>query len=153
MSQVQVLEHKGKFILPSGKELTLLDVLSFCYDLSKSDVRVLISLIRSSPKLNEDLEQELQLSKASVNRSLNKLLSLGLVNRIKETGNRAGRPRYVYFAINLEELQSKLAKEIESCVNVMKNLIVAQSIPRLVEELGMLTPQLTRKETGELSQY
>ncbi|MCG2907460.1 MAG: MarR family transcriptional regulator, partial [Sulfolobales archaeon] len=82
------LESQGKFVLPSGKELTLLDVLSFCYGLSETDVQVLMALLKSSPKSTEDLEQELQLSKASVNRSLNKLLSMELVKRIKETGNK-----------------------------------------------------------------
>ena len=126
MSEAQVLESQGKFVLPSGKELTLLDVLSFCYGLSETDVQVLMALLKSSPKSTEDLEQELQLSKASVNRSLNKLLSMELVKRVKETGNKAGRPRHIYFVPNFGELKGKLVKEIEDCTNSIKNLIMTQ---------------------------
>jgi len=124
MSQVQI--QSQNFVLPSGKELTLLDVLSFCYGLSETDVQVLMALLKSSPKSTEDLEQELQLSKASVNRSLNKLLSMELVKRVKETGNKAGRPRHIYFVPNFGELKGKLVKEIEDCTNSIKNLIMTQ---------------------------
>ena len=125
------LESQGKFVLPSGKELTLLDVLSFCYGLSETDVQVLMALLKSSPKSTEDLEQELQLSKASVNRSLNKLLSMELVKRIKETGNKAGRPKYLYSATNFDELKGKLVKEIEDCTDSIKKLIITQLTPSI----------------------
>ncbi|MCG2888382.1 MAG: MarR family transcriptional regulator [Sulfolobales archaeon] len=125
------LESQGKFMLPSGKELTLLDVLSFCYGLSETDVQVLMALLKSSPKSTEDLERELQLSKASVNRSLNKLLSMELVKRIKETGNKAGRPKYLYSAINFDELKGKLVKEIEDCTDSIKKLIMTQLTPSI----------------------
>ena len=128
MSQVQI--QSQNFVLPSGKELTLLDVLSFCYGLSETDVQVLMALLKSSPKTADDLEQELQLSKASVNRSLNKLLGLGLVKRVKETGNKAGRPRHIYFVPNFGELKGKLVKEIEDCTNGIKNLITTQITPK-----------------------
>ena len=125
MSQVQIQSQTPNFVLPSGKELMLLDVLRFCYGLSETDVQVLMTLLESSPnhKLSEDLEQELQLSKASVNRSLNKLLSLGLINRTKEVGKRTGRPRYLYFIPDPEEFKAKVAKKIEDCVNNIRNVV------------------------------
>ena len=126
MSQVQIQSQTPNFALPSGKELTLLDVLSFCYGLSETDVQVLMALLKSSPKSTEDLEQELQLSKASVNRSLNKLLSMELVKRTKETGNRAGRPKYMYYIPDFDELKGKLVKEIEDCTDSIRNLIMTR---------------------------
>ena len=120
------LESQAKFALPSGKELTLLDVLSFCYGLSETDVQVLMALLRSSPKSTDDLSQELQLSKSIVNISLNKLLSMELVKRIKETGNKAGRPKYLYSAANFDELKGKVVKEIEDCTNSIRNLIMTR---------------------------
>jgi predicted transcriptional regulator len=124
MNQVQIVQNN--FVLPSGKELTLLDVLSFCYGLSETDVRILMALLRSSPKSTDDLSQELQLSKSIVNISLNKLLGLGLVKRIKETGNKAGRPRHIYFVPGFDELKGKLVKEIEDCTDSIRNLIMTQ---------------------------
>ncbi len=109
--------------MPSGKELRLFDVLRFCYGLSETDVQVLMTLIRSSPKLAKDLELELHLNKAIVNRSLNKLLKMGFVKRTENTEKRHGRPKYVYYIPNFEELEDKLVKEIEDCTNSIRNLI------------------------------
>ena len=131
MSQVQIVEPQDRFVLPTGKELTLLDVLRFCYGLSGTEINILMTLLKSSPnrKLAEDLEQELQVSKAIVNRSLNKLLSLGLINRTKEVGNRTGRPRYLYFIPDPAEFKAKVAKEIEDCVNNIRNVVATQFVP------------------------
>jgi len=124
MSQVEIqLSKSPNFLLPSGRELTLHDVLHFCYGLSETEVQILMVLIRSSPKLARDLEQELQLSKAVVSRSLNKLLSMGLVKRTKDTEKTHGRPKYVYYIPNFNELKDKLVKEIEDCTNSIRNLI------------------------------
>ena len=81
MSEVQI--QFQNFLLPSGKELRLIDVLRFCYGLSKTEVEILMTLLKSRPKTTQELEQELQLSKVIVNRSVNKLLSMGLVKRTK----------------------------------------------------------------------
>jgi len=131
MSQVQIVEPQDRFVLPTGKELTLLDVLRFCYGLSGTEIDILMTLLKSSPnrKLSDDLEQELQVSKAMVNRSLNKLLSLGLINRTKEVGNRTGRPRYLYFIPDPAEFKAKVAKEIEDCVNNIRNVVATQFVP------------------------
>ena len=114
--------------LPSGKEITVIDVFAFCYGLSETDVQVLMALMRSGPKTTEDLEQELKLSKASINRSLTKLLDLDLVKRTKETGNKAGRPRYLYSARNFEELRDKINKDIEGCANSIVQVTKSQFI-------------------------
>ena len=131
MSQTQIIEPQDRFVLPAGKELTLFDVLRFCYGLSGNEINILMTLIKSSPnpKLSDDLEQELQASKAIVNRSLNKLLSLGLINRTKEVGNRTGRPRYLYFIPDPEEFRAKVAKEIEDCANDIRNVVTTQFVP------------------------
>ncbi|ALG97223.1 putative HTH-type transcriptional regulator lrs14 [Sulfolobales Virus YNP2] len=128
---MQIIGTQDKFVLPSGKELTLFDVLRFCYGLSESEINILMTLLKSSPnpKLAEDIEQELQVSKAMVNKSLNKLLSLGLIKRTKEAGNRTGRPRYVYFIPDPVEFKAKLAKEIEDCTNNIRNVVTTQFVP------------------------
>ena len=112
--------------LPSGKEITVVDVFAFCYGLSETDVQVLASLMRSGPKATEDLERELQLSKASINRSLNRLLGLDLVKRIKETGNRAGRPRHLYYVEDANKLREKIARDIENCANAINQVVKTQ---------------------------
>ena len=114
--------------LPSGKEVTIIDVFAFCYGLSETDVQVLMALMRSEPKTTEDLERELKLSKASINRSLSKLLELDLVKRTKETGNKAGRPRYLYIARNINELRDKINSDIEGCANTIVQVTKSQFI-------------------------
>ncbi|PVU69491.1 transcriptional regulator [Sulfolobus sp. SCGC AB-777_L09] len=109
--------------LPSGKDAGLVDILSFCYGLSETDVQVLIALAKSEAKGTEDLEADLKLSKASINRSLNKLLEMGLVMRIKEPGNKAGRPRYLYKTRDYNELKQKILQDIKDCSEKMAQLV------------------------------
>lgn len=99
--------QKLKVRLPSGKEVGLLDALLFCYDVSDTDFKVLKELITNGPKNEDDLASSLKLSKASVNRSLNKLLSIGFVQRMKDQSSKGGRPRFIYTAVNSEELVEK----------------------------------------------
>ena len=127
MSEVQI--QFQNFLLPSGKELKLLDVLRFCYGLSETEVQILTMLLKSRPKTTQELERELGLSKAIVSRSVNKLLSMGLVKRTKTTEKRYGRPKYIYYIPDLSEFKNKLAKEIEECTNSIRNLIITQFSP------------------------
>ena len=129
MSQLEVPESQDKYVLPLGKELKLSDVFHFCYGLTESDIQILMALLNSNHKTAQDLEQELQLSRALVGRSLNKLLSIGLVQRTKETGNKTGRPRYVYFIPDPGEFKAKLVKEIEDCTNSIRNIVLLQFSP------------------------
>lgn len=121
MSQTQFSGTRIK--LPSGKDAGLVDILSFCYGLSETDVQVLMALAKSDAKGTEDLENDLKLSKASINRSLNKLLEMGLVMRIKEAGNKAGRPRYLYKSKEYSELKRKILDDIKDCADKMGQLV------------------------------
>jgi predicted transcriptional regulator len=121
MSQTHVSGARVK--LPSGKDAGLVDILSFCYGLSETDVQVLVALAKADAKGTEDLEEDLKLSKASINRSLNKLLEMGLVMRIKEPGNKAGRPRYLYKTRGYKELKEKILEDIRNCAESMAKLV------------------------------
>ncbi|MCG2909130.1 MAG: HTH-type transcriptional regulator Lrs14 [Sulfolobaceae archaeon] len=121
MAQTNITGTRIK--LPSGKDAGLVDILSFCYGLSETDVQVLIALAKSEAKGTEDLEADLKLSKASINRSLNKLLEMGLVMRIKEPGNKAGRPRYLYKTRDYNELKQKILQDIKDCAEKMAQLV------------------------------
>ncbi|MFP3259594.1 MAG: HTH-type transcriptional regulator Lrs14 [Sulfolobus sp.] len=121
MAQTNITGTRIK--LPSGKDAGLVDILSFCYGLSETDVQVLIALAKSEAKGTEDLEADLKLSKASINRSLNKLLEMGLVMRIKEPGNKAGRPRYLYKTRDYNELKQKILQDIKDCSEKMAQLV------------------------------
>jgi len=131
-TQSQPNNNQVEFSLPSGKELKLNDVLHFCYGLTETDIRVLMTLLKSSPKMNVEISQELQVSKSIVNISLRKLVNLGLVNRTKEIGNKVGRPKYVYYALKIDELKDKVVREIEDCTNNIRNLVSTQlALPSL----------------------
>jgi predicted transcriptional regulator len=117
-------EDKYTYKLPSGKELKPLDVLRFCYDLNETDAQILETLLKTGPKPADELGQELKVSKGTINRSVNKLSKIGLVMRIKETGNKIGRPRYVYSTPNFDELKGRIAKEIEECANTIKAFMI-----------------------------
>lgn len=61
-----------------------MEALKFCYDLTETDVLILKVLSSTEAKREDDIAKALSLSKASVNRSLNKLISVGLAERVKE---------------------------------------------------------------------
>ena len=122
MSGVQI--QFANFLLPSGKELKLSDVLRFCYGLSETEIQILMTLLKSRPKTTQELKQELQVSKASVSRSLNKLLNLGLIKRTKGAEKKYGRPKYIYYVPDFNEFKEKLTKEIEECTNDIRNLMI-----------------------------
>ena len=131
-TQSQPNNNQVEFVLPSGKQLKLDGILHFCYGLTEIDIRVLMTLLKSSPKTNDEISRELQVSKSIVNISLKKLLNLGLVNRTKEIGNKVGRPKYVYYALKIDELRDKVVREIEDCTNNIRNLVSTQlALPSL----------------------
>jgi predicted transcriptional regulator len=141
MSEV-VLQSQDKFKLPSGKEVKPLDVLRFCYDLSETDAQILEALLKLGPKPADELGQMLKVSKGTINRSVNKLAKIGLIMRIKETGNKIGRPRYVYSAPNFDELKDRLSKEIEECANTIKDFMIKN-----LENRDMFLAQLQFEES------
>ncbi|MBP1357514.1 MAG: transcriptional regulator, partial [Sulfolobus sp.] len=55
--------------------------------------------------------------------SLNKLLELGMTMRVKETGSKAGRPRYLYKAISMPELKAKILEETKRCLETLIKVV------------------------------
>ncbi len=117
------LESEG-LKLPSGRELTLQDLVKFCYDLSETDLEVLSTLLKSGPKTIEALSSELGLSKATISRSLSRLLVLGLVERMREQSpGSVGRPKYLY-KTSMELIERKMLRDIERCSEIIKEFII-----------------------------
>ncbi|MEM0373368.1 MAG: HTH-type transcriptional regulator Lrs14 [Sulfolobaceae archaeon] len=112
-----------KIKLPSGKEMALIDALNFCYDLSDTDFQILKILVNSGTKTEDELAEILKLSKASINRSVNKLIAVGFVERVKDTKTKGGRPRYLYKSISVDKLIEKISKDFNYCAEVFSNLV------------------------------
>lgn len=109
--------------LPSGKEVGLVEALNFCYDLSDTDFQVLKALLNSEGKNEDMLAEQLKLSKASINRSVNKLVSLGFVERMKDSSSKGGRPRYIYKAIPTEKLMEKITNDFRRCAELFSSIL------------------------------
>ncbi|ARM76655.1 HTH-type transcriptional regulator Lrs14 [Acidianus manzaensis] len=118
--------QKLKVRLPSGKEVGLVEALSFCYDISDTDFQVLLALVNYGEKTEDDLASSLRLSKASVNRSVNKLISTGFIERVKDQNSKGGRPRYIYRALDADTLASKIAKDFEYCAKLFGEITPAE---------------------------
>ncbi|QGA54230.1 MarR family transcriptional regulator [Sulfolobus sp. E5-1-F] len=109
--------------LPSGKEVGLIDALNFCYDISDTDFQVLKTLLTSGPKTEDELAEMLHLSKASINRSVNKLVSLGFVDRVKDSSSKGGRPRYIYKPIEADRITEKISSDFKYCADLFSSVI------------------------------
>ena len=108
-------EEMERIVLPSGKEAKLLDALSFCYDISDTEFKVLETVIAKGSITEDELVELLKLSKASINRSLNKLVSLGFISREKVQSTKGGRPKYIYKTLQKEELIRKITQDFKKC--------------------------------------
>jgi len=122
MSVVEFGRQKVK--LPSGKEVGVVDAIGFCYDLSDTDVEVLKVLIRIGPTTEDSIAKELKLSNASVNRSLNRLIAVGFVDRGRSPSSKYGRPRYMYKALQAEELMKKIERDFHECAKIFSEALV-----------------------------
>lgn len=98
-------------------------VFSFYYGLSEREVNVLLYLAKNGAKTVEDLEKELGLSAQLINKYLVHLYEKGFIKRTKDTTNKVGRPRYIYFVQNLEELKQRIATEIRQINEKMIELV------------------------------
>ena len=103
--------------LPSGRESSLTDVMRFCYDLSDTDTQILVEVIRGGADgfTVEELAERLRLSKATANRSLNKLVELGFVSRKREKRQGVGRPRYKYYVDDPRKVVEKIKQDLREC--------------------------------------
>lgn len=113
--------------LPSGKEVGVAEALKFCYDLSDTDIQVLQSLSTVNYQSEDEIAQSLRLSKASVNRSLNKLIAIGFCERMKDQAFKGGRPRYLYKALGGDELTRKILEDLKSCADIFSG-----ALPKLI---------------------
>lgn len=120
-----------KVRLPHGKEITISDVLKFCFEMNDTDLSIMLYLLEHGPKTVEELAKSLHINRSSVNRSLLKLLKTGLVERerIKREG-RVGRPKYLYKCKSYEYIKEVLSSKFKICVN---------AATRLIEELKPLS--------------
>ncbi|MCY0873870.1 MAG: HTH domain-containing protein [Acidianus infernus] len=108
------MERKVKFHY--GREVDVLTIFKFVYGLSNPELEILKLLVNTKGKLSaEDIASSLNISRNTVTKPINLLLSKGLVLRDKEKGKANGRPRLVYFVT--PDIYSKLLTDLQNIVN------------------------------------
>ncbi|WP_167827895.1 HTH-type transcriptional regulator Lrs14 [Pyrolobus fumarii] len=127
LAAIEIAAQRVK--LPSGREITPLEALKFCYNLSETDIEILIVMLQGGKYDVETLANKLGLSKATINRSLNKLAAIGFVERERETRKTAGRPRYFYYIRDPANLLSKIQNDLDFCAKAfeegIKNMLLS----------------------------
>jgi len=109
--------------LPSGKILTIHDLLKFCYDFSETESLIMFELLDKPPVTIEELSAKLNLSKATVSRALAKLYSMGFLTRVRKTDeDKIGRPKYLYTASS-QAVKEKLKKDLERCSELVRSFV------------------------------
>ncbi|ALL01113.1 HTH-type transcriptional regulator [Pyrodictium delaneyi] len=125
-----ILEFRLK--LPTGREAALVEGLRFCYDLSETDAIILFELLKGGEYTVDDLTRELRLSKATVNRSLSKLVEIGFVSRAREKRAGVGRPRYRYYVEDPRKVIMRVIEDFERCSSAFKEAL--QELLQVIEE-------------------
>ncbi|MCY0859274.1 MAG: MarR family transcriptional regulator [Sulfolobaceae archaeon] len=111
--------------LNNPQNLDVHELIAFIYGLSRSDVEVLHAIMTSNgPITTEDIAKKLNVTKASVSKSLNNLIEKGLVMRNKTLAQekRKGRPSY-YYIVDRDYLTSKIIKDLEAFTATYKEAI------------------------------
>jgi predicted transcriptional regulator len=116
--------------LPTGREAAIVEGLKFCYDLSETDALILFELLKGGEYTVDDLTQKLNLSKATINRGLAKLVELGFVSRTREKRSKVGRPRYRYYVSDPEAVIKRIITDFEECAKSFK-----EALMKLLEEI------------------
>lgn len=109
--------------LPTGREASIVEGLRFCYDLSETDTAILMELLKGKEYTVDELAEKLKLSKATVNRSLTKLVEIGFVSRTREKKGGAGRPKYKYYVQDPEKVIQKIISDFEQCARTYREVL------------------------------
>ena len=95
------------------------DAIRCCYKLSDTDVDCLFKLLElNRPTSNEELADIMKVSKTTIEKSLKKLIEVGLVIREKVNDKKIGRPKYYYSAIT--NILEKVKRDLEHCSRKMQ---------------------------------
>jgi predicted transcriptional regulator len=116
------MAEKIKF--PDGREVDIHEFIAFMYGLSKSDVELLHMLMMEGKMTTDDIASKLNVTKASISKSLNSLIDKGLVERekVQSEDKRKGRPNFMYW-VDREKLYSRLDIDLEKLLTTLKGSI------------------------------
>lgn len=134
--------HTMRIKLPTGRESSIVDGLKFCYDLSETDILILLQLLKGGGYTVDDLVRVLGLSKATINRGLAKLVELGFATRVREKRSKVGRPRYWYTLVNPEQIVERVLGDFYECARVF-----GDNLQKLLREA-----RETAKEAGGIGE-
>lgn len=110
--------------LPYGRVLTLTDILRFVFNLNDTDLSIMSMILEEGKATAEELTRRLKYNRSSVNRSLLKLLHLGLIDReTVHVEGKIGRPMYTYKARKAEEVREVLRSRVKICAEAALKLI------------------------------
>ena len=113
-----------KVRLSSGRSVSMIDLFRFVYQLSEIDIIILRYLIKKGNCTVDELAEELCLNRSSVSRSLLRLLRAGLIARVREVSiRRAGRPKYIYKILDMNELENKVVSDVSEYVDAARKLV------------------------------
>ncbi|MCY0850768.1 helix-turn-helix domain-containing protein [Sulfuracidifex metallicus] len=116
------MAEKIKF--PDGREVDIHEFIAFMYGLSKSDVELLHMLMTEGKMTTDDIASRLNVTKASISKSLNSLIDKGLIERekVQSEDKRKGRPNFKYW-VDREKLYNRLDADLEKLLTTLKGSI------------------------------
>ena len=95
------------------------DAIKCCYKISDTDVDCLFKLLElNRPTTCEELADIMKVSKTTIEKSLKKLIEVGLVIREKSSDKKIGRPKYSYSIIG--GVIEKIKEDLENCSRKMQ---------------------------------
>jgi len=84
--------------------------------ISETELRILLSVLKKGETTVDNLAKELNISFPLASKYLYKLYQQGLINRIKDSNSKNGRPKYIY-VLKTDEIKQKMIHIIKQATD------------------------------------
>lgn len=118
------------------EELNCENLLGCFYNLNDLDRKVYFLLTRTgSPLTNDDIAKALKKDKTAVYRSLQKLLTCGLISKTKKTYEKRPSYNYLYQAVDISIVKKRLREDLKRWYITAESVI--ENLDHLFEESSL----------------
>ncbi len=111
-----------------SKDVTCFDIIKAAYALSENELEIMMCIKNSQPVDIKTLTDIIPKDRATISRSIQRLMGIGIVRKTKINLERGGF-KYLYSSLSVDELKNKLTELIN---RIAENMEIA--ISNLTEE-------------------
>ena len=105
-----------------NEEVTCFDIIKATYALSENELEIMMCIKHSQPADIKMIAEIIPKDRATISRSIQRLMGIGFVKKTKINLDRGGF-KYIYSSLSTEEMKSKLTELIRRIADRMETAI------------------------------